>query len=81
MRSRHGDARARKAIEPVPRGRARAEALAAIAAEARRRILATESLLDSITPEELEEYRADPLPEILGYGPQFVRKSPPRNDE
>jgi hypothetical protein len=52
----------------VPRGRARAEALAAIEAEARRRILATESLLDSITPEELAEYRADPRPEILGVG-------------
>ena len=77
MRSTQGDAGARRTIEPVPRGRARAEALAAIAAEARRRILATESPLDSITPEELAEYRANPLPEILGVGPRRARKPAP----
>jgi hypothetical protein len=59
----------------VPRGWARAEALAAIAAEARRRILATPSPLDSITAEEWEEYRANPLPEILGVGPERTPKA------
>jgi len=54
----------------VPRGRARAEALAEIVAEARRRMLATPSPLDSITREQLAEYRANPLPEILGAGPE-----------
>jgi hypothetical protein len=75
MQSTHGDRSAGKAAEPVPRGRARAEALAAIAAEARRRILASVSPLDSITPEELAEYRANPLPEILGVGPQRTPKA------
>ena len=70
MRSTQDNAGVGRASEPVPRGRARAEALAAIAAEARRRILATPSPLDSITPEELAEYRANPLPEILGAGPE-----------
>ena len=76
MRSTRGDTGARRAIEPVPRGRARTEALAAIAAEARRRILATESPLASITPKELAEYRANPLPEILGVGPERVNRTP-----
>jgi hypothetical protein len=59
----------------VPRGAAREEALAAIAEEARRRILAAPSLLESITPEEWERFRASDEPEILGSGPQ--RRNPP----
>ena len=74
MKRTHGKPGRRSPAEPVPRGAARAEALAAIVAEARRRILATPSPLDSITPEEWESYRANPLPEILGSGPQRVRK-------
>jgi hypothetical protein len=70
MPKAHGEPRAGRAAEPVPRGRARAEALAAIVAEARRRILASPSPLDTITPEQLAEYRANPLPEILGVGPE-----------
>jgi hypothetical protein len=33
-------------------------------------MLATPSPLDSVTPEQLAEYRANPLPEILGVGPE-----------
>ena len=58
MRSTQDKTRARKVSEPVPRGKAREEALAAIEAEARRRILATPSPLDSITPEQLAEQEA-----------------------
>jgi hypothetical protein len=61
--------------QTVPRGRARAEALAAIAAEARARILAVPSPLDSLTPEDIARYRACDLPEILGSGP--MRRNPP----
>jgi len=76
MRNTHDKARAGSAAEPVPRGQARAEALAAIAAEARRRILASPSPLDTVTPEQLAEYRANPLPEILGVGPERVNPTP-----
>lgn len=81
MKSAHGKSRRESSAAPVPRGKARAEALAAIAAEARRRILATPSPLDSITREEWEEYRANPLPEILGVGgPQRARRTAPQID-
>ena len=74
MKSAHGKSSRGSSVQPVPRGKARVEALAAIEAEARRRILATPGPLDSITPEEWERYRANPLPEILGSGPQRTRK-------
>jgi hypothetical protein len=70
MKRTHGKPSRKSSAQPVPRGKARIEALAAIEAEARRRILATQSPLDSITPEEWERYRANPLPEILGAGPE-----------
>jgi hypothetical protein len=77
MKSAHGKSSRGSSAQPVPRGAARAEALAAIAAEARRRMLATPSPLDLITPEEWESFRANPLPEILGVGPERVRKPAP----
>jgi len=77
MKSAHGKSSRGSSAQPVPRGAARAEALAAIEAEARRRILASPSPLDLITPEEWESYRANPLPEILGAGPEDVRRPAP----
>ena len=76
MKRAHGKS-SRGSAQPVPRGAARAEALAAIEAEARRRILASPSPLDLITPEEWESYRANPLPEILGVGPERVHRPEP----
>ena len=81
MKRAHGKSSRGSPAEPVPRGKARVEALAAIEAEARRRILATPSPLDSITPEEWAEYRANPLPEILGVGPTRTRNPSPPIDQ
>lgn len=59
----------RKTIhEPVPRGKAREEALVALAAETRARLKGAPSILASITPEQWEEFRNSDLPEILGSG-------------
>jgi hypothetical protein len=65
----------RSSVPPVPRGAARTEALAAIASEARRRILSTPSPLDSLTAEEWEGFRANDQPEIIGTGPTRARKT------
>lgn len=56
-----------KLHEPVPRGKAREEALAALDAETRARLKRAPSIFDTITPEQLEEFRARDL-EILGSG-------------
>lgn len=69
MKSAYEKVRRGSPPQPVPRGVARTAALAAIAAEARRRILATGSVLESITPQEWARYKARDLPEILGSGP------------
>lgn len=55
------------AREPVPQGKAREEALAAIVAEARARMRSAPNIWDSLTPEEWEDFRAND-PEILGSG-------------
>lgn len=57
-----------KLHEPVPRGKAREEALAALAAETRARLKGAPSILASITPEEWEEFRNSDLPEVHGSG-------------
>jgi hypothetical protein len=59
----------------VPRGAERAEALAAIASEARSRILSTPSPLDSVTAEEWAAFRTSDLPEIIGTGPTRIHKT------
>lgn len=67
MKGARETSKRRSAHEPVPRGKAREEALAAIAAEARASMLAGPSILDTITAEDWEEFRAID-PEILGSG-------------
>jgi hypothetical protein len=54
--------------EPVPYGKAREEAIAAIVAEAEARMRAGPSILAEITPELWEELRNSDLSEILGSG-------------
>jgi hypothetical protein len=78
MKRMPGKSSRRLDAESVPHGPARAEALAARGAQADPRYAEPTRLNHA---GGVEEYRGNPLPEILGYGPQFVRKSPLRKEE
>lgn len=72
MKGARETSKQRTAHEPVPRGKAREEAIAALVVEAEARMRAGPSLLAEITPELWEELRASDLPEILGSGPERI---------
>ena len=72
MKGARESSKRRAVHEPVPRGKAREEAIAAFVAEAEARMRAGPSILAEMTPEQWEELRASDLPEILGSGPERI---------
>jgi hypothetical protein len=72
MKAARETSKRRGSHEPVPRGKAREEAIATLVAEAEARMRAGPSILAEITPEQWEELRASHLPEILGSGPERI---------